>query len=77
MTQQEINEAERKNPDNWTGPKWMSIYFSKKDSRCFAPKQIKTPGPTMNLGSPAGYICFLIGIAVMVIIVFAGGCYTS
>ena len=45
MTQKEMNQTEWENPDNWTGPRWLSIYFSKKDSRCFVPKQIKALGP--------------------------------
>lgn len=48
-TQDEINQAEWKNPDNWT-----TIYFSKKDSRTWVPKKNPKHGSTINFGSPSG-----------------------
>jgi len=50
--QEQINKAEWENPDNWTGPKWLSVYFSKRDSRVWVPKQIPGLGWTINLGHP-------------------------
>jgi serine/threonine protein kinase/LysM repeat protein len=68
-----INEVEWKNPGNWTGPKWLSVYFSKRDSRAWVPKQIPALGWTVNLGNPRGafallaivgaIICLLAGLA--------------
>ena len=40
MTQRKINEAEWRNPDNWGGPRWLSVYFSKRDTRIWVPRQI-------------------------------------
>ena len=77
MTQEEINQAEWEDPDNWTGLKWLSIYLSKKDSRCFCPKQIKALGLTMNLGKGAGFAWLLIGMAILVVVVFISGKYAT
>jgi len=40
MDQRMINEAEWSHPDNWSGPKWISVYFSKRDSRVWVAKQL-------------------------------------
>jgi len=72
MIQDEINQHEWQKPDNWSGPKWISVYFSKKDSRTWVPKQIPAMGWTINLGSDSGVywlIGVLIGIPLFVIIV--------
>ena len=50
MNQDEINEAEWNNPDNWSG----GLYFSKKDSRVWVPKPIRSMGWTINLGQKKG-----------------------
>lgn len=50
MTQDEINEMEWKNPDNWSG----GLYFCKRDSRVWVPKQIRSLGWTINLGQKQG-----------------------
>lgn len=39
MNQEAINQAEWENVDNWTGPNWLSVYFSKCDSRVWLPQQ--------------------------------------
>ena len=54
MDQKQINQAEWENPDNWSGPGWISFYFSKADSRTWVPKKIPWMGWTLNLGKPAG-----------------------
>ncbi|MFC1454424.1 DUF5808 domain-containing protein [Verrucomicrobiota bacterium] len=77
MTQEEINQAEWKNPDNWTkGSKMLCVYFSHKDSRTWVPKSIPWMGSTINLGKPAGVawlIGFLLGIPLIcVLIAFSG-----
>lgn len=77
MTQKEIDQAEWENSDNWTGPKGLSIYFSKKDSRCFVPKQIKGTGPTMNLGKGSGFAWLFFGTLFLVAAAFIIGKYVS
>jgi len=72
MNQDEINRQEWQNPENWSGPKWMSLYFSKRDSRAWVPKQIPKMGWTINLGNPAGpfwLVGFLVGIPVLIILI--------
>ncbi|MCC6683341.1 MAG: hypothetical protein IT445_20790 [Phycisphaeraceae bacterium] len=54
MDQQTINRAEWADPNNWSGPKWLSVYFSKRDTRIWVPKQIPALGWTINLGRPGG-----------------------
>ncbi len=55
--QKEINEAEWRNPDNWS-----TIYFSKRDSRSSVPKRNPKHGWTINFGHPKGarWIYYLI-----------------
>ncbi|MFZ0828284.1 MAG: DUF4019 domain-containing protein [Verrucomicrobiia bacterium] len=62
-----INEAEWNNPRNWTGPKWLSIYFSKRDSRTWVPKQIPGFGWTVNLGNPRGAFALLAIVGAIII----------
>ncbi len=59
MNQQAINQSEWMNPANWTGPKWLSVYFSKRDARAWVPKQVPALGWTLNLGQPRGVAWFL------------------
>lgn len=59
MDQKEINRAEWENSENWGGPRWISVYFSKKDSRTWVPKQIPLMGWTLNLAKTPGVILFL------------------
>ncbi len=71
MTQDQINQAEWLNQDNWSGPKLLSVYFSKKDSRTWVPKQIPALGWTVNLGKPAGVFwlfAVIIGLPLFVIL---------
>jgi hypothetical protein len=63
MTQDETNRGEWENPDNWGGPDWMAIYFSKRDTRTWVPKKLPWMGWTLNLGRDAG-VRWLIGILV-------------
>ncbi|MDQ0289290.1 DUF5808 domain-containing protein [Oligosphaera ethanolica] len=73
MNQQEINQAEWQNPDNWS----VGLYFSKKDTRTWVPKQIPWMGWTLNLGTRAGAIWmigFLIGIPIFIILLVAATC---
>jgi len=54
-----INKAEWQDPKNWTGPRWLSLYFSKRDCRVWVPKQIPAMGWTVNLGHPKGLAVLL------------------
>lgn len=65
MNQSEINEREWQTPDNWSGPDWLCLYFSKKDSRTLVPKRIPWMGFTLNLGQPSG-VYALVGIILAV-----------
>lgn len=60
VDQKAINRAEWENPDNWGGPRWMSVYFSKKDSRTWVPKQIPWMGMTLNLARTSGVMLILL-----------------
>ena len=60
MEQKEINRTEWSNPDNWGGPRWISVYFSKRDSRTWVPKQIPWMGWTLNLAKTRGVLLFLL-----------------
>ncbi len=59
----DTDQAEWRNPNNWTGPKWLSVYFSKRDSRVWVPKQMTGLGWTINLGRPGG-VAWLVGIII-------------
>jgi uncharacterized membrane protein len=63
MDQKQINRSEWQNPEHWTGPAWCSVYFSKRDSRVWVPKQIPAMGWTLNMGQPGG-VAWLMGIVV-------------
>ena len=73
MSQDTINEGEWKNPENWTGPKWLSVYFSKRDSRVWVPKQIPGLGWTSNLGRPGG-VAWLFAVIVALPLIVIGVC---
>jgi len=60
LDQKATNRAEWSNPDNWGGPRLISIYFSKKDSRTWVPKQIPWMGWTLNLARKSGVILLLL-----------------
>ena len=71
MDQRETNQAEWQNPDNWSGPKWLSVYFSKRDTRTWVPKQVPALGWTLNLGKTAGVIWLvatLVGLPLLIIL---------
>lgn len=73
-TQEEINQAEWENPDNWSGPKWIAFYFSKRDTRTWVPKRIPAMGWTINLGTHAGVywlLSFLIGVPLLLAVLIA------
>ncbi len=70
MEQREINQAEWNNPDNWSGPSWIRLYFSKRDSRTWVPKPNPALGKTINLGSNAGAYWFLGAVLLAPAIIF-------
>lgn len=54
------NKDEWKNPANWSGPKWLALYFSKKDTRLWVPKKNPMMGWTLNFGhDSAGMVLIL------------------
>lgn len=65
--QDSINQQEWNNPNNWSGHKLISLYFSKKDSRTFVPKQITWMGWTVNLGKAEG-VYWLLGLFVALVL---------
>ncbi len=72
MDQRMIDENEWANPDNWTGPGWLSVYFSKRDSRVWVPKRAPGLGWTINLGRPGGVawlLAVILGLPLLVLIV--------
>jgi len=78
MDQKELDHAEWANPYNWSGPKWLSVYFSKKDTRTWVPKQIPAMGWTINLGKTAGVlwlVAFLVGLPMLIIVLTFGSCF--
>lgn len=70
MNQEAINETEWRDSSNWTGPGWLSVYFSKRDSRVWVPKRIPGLGWTLNLGRPAGLFwltAFVVGLPLVTV----------
>ena len=65
MDPQQTNKSEWENPQNWAGPTWPSIYFSKTDTRTWVPKRVPAMGWTLNLGRTAG-VFWLVGIIVAI-----------
>jgi uncharacterized membrane protein len=60
MDQHANNQTERSSLENWSGPRWPSVYFSMRDSRVSVPKQIPLFGWTLSLGKGAG-VAWLVG----------------
>ena len=72
MHQKEINVAEWQKEENWGGPKWGEVYFSKIDTRICVHRRIKWMGWTVNLAHTAGVLLFigaLFGIPCIVIVI--------
>ncbi len=70
MNQGATDQEEWQKDENWGGPKWEEVYFSKKDPRIIVPKRIKWMGWTVNLAHTAGVLLFvgaLFGIPCIVI----------
>ena len=73
MDRKKQNQMEWKNPDSWGGPKWMAVYFSKKDTRICVPKRIPWMGWTINLARTGGVVWLLIIMMLLILlpVVFA------
>lgn len=69
LGQGELNQQEWENPDNWSGPKLVSMYFSKLDSRVLVPRQIPQLGFTFNFGQDRGVVYGLLVRAALLVIV--------
>jgi len=76
VSQEKINRSEWENPDNWGGPVFMSLYFSKRDSRIWVPKQIPWTGWTVNLAHTGGVLWFFAVIVGAMLLVVASAFYT-
>lgn len=71
MNQLQINEAEWADERNWSGPRWLGCYFSKRDTRTVVPKRIPGMGWTINLGRSSGVlvlVAILVGIPLLVVL---------
>ena len=53
MKQDDINEAEWRNPANWTWRGPLGLYSSKRDTRLLVPKALPVMGLTLNFAHPA------------------------
>jgi hypothetical protein len=51
MKQDDINDAEWRNPANWSWPEPLGLYFSKRDTRPLVPKALPGMGLTLSLSS--------------------------
>lgn len=69
-TQEEVNEAEWRDPTNWRGG-WLGLYFGKRDARLLVPKRRPGFGFTVNLARREGkaLLLGLLGVAVTVLLV--------
>lgn len=77
-TQDEINEAEWRNPINWTQRTGLAApYFSVKDTRAFVPKRVRWMGWTINLAQPGGVFMLFAIVAALCAIGFALGIAVS
>lgn len=69
MSQEEINTTEWREPSNWAQPRWLGLYFSKKDTRTWVPKPAPLTGWTVNLAQPGGALSFVGIIGVVIVLV--------
>jgi uncharacterized membrane protein len=71
MDERAMNSAEWENASNWTGPRWLSIYHSPRDTRLWVPKQIPAFGWTINFRHRRARLCValvLVGVALFVVL---------
>lgn len=73
MKQDDINEAEWRNPANWSWRGPLGLYSSKRDTRLMVPKVTPGMGWTLNFAHPGcGYVLIAI---VLLPAVFAAANY--
>jgi len=65
MNTSEQNQKEYQNINNW---KWGIFYYSKRDSRVWAPKQINKLGWTLNFAKRMSYIWISVFILIPIIL---------
>jgi uncharacterized membrane protein len=71
MRQDDINEAEWRNPVNWSWRGPMGLYASKRDTRLVVPKAVPAMGFTINFAH-RGCAWFLVAITLLpVVLTFA------
>ena len=58
LNQSTTNQEEWRKEENWGGPNWGAVYFSKRDKRIFVPKRIRWMGYTVNLAHAPGVLFF-------------------
>jgi len=76
MKQDDINEAEWRNPANWSWRGPLGLYASKRDTRVLVPKATPMMGLTLNFGhSACAYV--LIGVALLPIVFAAATHFLS
>jgi len=71
QSQQEINQQQWEDPDNWSEPGFVSIYFSPLDSRTWVPRQGTFIGKKLNLAKIAG-IYWLYGLCFVALLLIVG-----
>lgn len=67
MNQDDINDAEWRNPANWTWRGPLGMYASKRDTRMVVPKAMPIMGLTLNCAHP-GCRYVLLAIAVVPVV---------
>ena len=69
MSQEEVNDAEWRNPTNWRG-RWFRIYHSELDTRAWVPKPDPRMGMTVNFARRSGVmtIALILAIALGVVL---------
>ena len=77
QAQNAANKQEWNKPENWIGPDFCALYKSKKDSRIWVPKKIRSHGWTINIGSPAGIVVLAFLVIVFLAIVTGSLFWTS
>ena len=66
MDQESIDRQEWEDGRNWTGPRWLAIYASRRDRRFLVPKRIPWMGWTVNMAHPGGPFV-LTGLIILVV----------
>jgi uncharacterized membrane protein len=70
MSQDEINDAEWRNPANWTNSS-VGFYFSKRDTRLVVPKRIRALGWTLNMAHRGGPIWLIVLLTIPSVLIAA------